>query len=207
MGGLRWGPLLAWSFLHGMEFTKENGYLEPHMNMHNYLQVADDALEGIRFMLPQLGVQPRPRPPAAPPTLITQKFARSPPDTNRALLQARFMDLDMFRRFVPLEGLQLFFECASIMEGKLSVETAAPLDVAAWFLDSEALGGDQEAICGAEHAPKPAVFMHISQEWFLIAESRFDYVIQADYLHCGELSLSLTFAPCRPTHPLAQSNV
>ena len=90
-GGLRWGPLLAWSWLHDIRFHTKNGYLEPLMLAGDYLRVADDALEGIRFMLPQFGVQPRPRPPGAPSTLITKKFLRTPKDANKALLQARFM--------------------------------------------------------------------------------------------------------------------
>ena len=194
-GGLRWGPLLAWSFLHGTEFPSKNGYLEPMMDHHQYMQVADDALEGIRFTLPQFGIKPRPRPPKAPSTLITKKFASSAREVNRALLQAHFMFLDMFHRFFKLDGLELFFESGRIMDRKLSVGSEPPREVAAWFLDAltddPEDGGDQEEIGGDEaETPMPAVFMHISQEWFLIAEARHDYVMQTDYLHCRELGRS-----------------
>lgn len=216
-GGLRWGPLLAWSFLHDCPFTTTNGYLEPMMSEAEYMQVADDALQGIRFCLPQFGIKPQPRAPNAPSTLIMKKFARSPKDTNRALLQARFMDLDMFNRFFKLDGLELFFNNDAIMRGALFVETAPQVDVADWFLDSAALGkgdeetgddrgdrrgdSDPEAIDGDRgDALEPAVFMHISQEWFIIAEAKYDYVLESDYLHC--LALSWLPPSCQTLPPV-----
>ena len=169
------------------------------MGTPQYLQVADDALAGIRFTLPQLGVKPRPQAPLAPATMITRHFARSPQETNRALLQAHFMQWDMFHRFFPLDGLELFFNNEELMQGQLSVSDAPPRRVSEWFLDpldADEISGDQEKI-----EVRPAVFMHISQEWFLIAETMHDFVLHEDYLHCRELSWP---APSFQTQPWAR---
>ena len=43
--------------------------------------------------------------------------------------------------------------------------------------------------------------MHISQQWHLVVEAKYDYIMQAEYLHCRELSWP---APCSQTPPSAQ---
>ena len=59
---IRWGPLLAYCFMHGMTFTTEQGSLEPELDEAQYLQVATDALAGMQLWLPRLGLQHLTRP-------------------------------------------------------------------------------------------------------------------------------------------------
>ena len=53
---VRWGPLLAFCYLHGCEFSSAQGYLEPYVETPLYMQLADDALKGIDHWLPRLGI-------------------------------------------------------------------------------------------------------------------------------------------------------
>lgn len=55
---MRWGPLLAFAYMQGCDFTSAKaGYLEPNMDERLYLQLADDAIDGLSQWLPRLGVQ------------------------------------------------------------------------------------------------------------------------------------------------------
>lgn len=47
--------------------------------------------------------------------MIMRQFSKSPMELNKELLQAHFMDLDMFNRFTRIPGLRLFFEDDRIM--------------------------------------------------------------------------------------------
>lgn len=54
---VRWGPLLAFCYMQGCEFTTAaGGYLAPDMEEPLYEQMADDALRGLSMWLPRLGV-------------------------------------------------------------------------------------------------------------------------------------------------------
>ena len=82
--------------------------------------------------------------------------------------------------------------------GKLSVETVAPARAEAWFMDraameaGEAPGDDGGSVEGAPM--RPMFWMHLSQEYFLAVETKYDYVLQISQLHC--LALSYLARPC-----------
>ena len=57
-GGVRWGPLLAYSWMHNCRYTQNpEGYIEPAIGTDTYKQLADDALAGIQLWLPRLGLE------------------------------------------------------------------------------------------------------------------------------------------------------
>ena len=63
-GGVRWGPLLAFAWMHNCRFAQNPaGYVEPTINAELYQQLASDALDGIQQWLPRLGLERVHRPP------------------------------------------------------------------------------------------------------------------------------------------------
>ena len=61
---VRWGPLLAYSYMQGCEFSIAPGlnYLQPNIDVPLYMRLGEDALEGMRMWLPRLGLQRVARP-------------------------------------------------------------------------------------------------------------------------------------------------
>lgn len=122
--------------------------MEPIIEPERYEQIATDALAGIRLALPLVGGRPPPRPVhvksqtlchtevgdndnlyiclgvhrdlGAPSNMISKKCTKSREQLNKELLQAHFMDLSMFDRFLSIEGLKLFFEDSSVMPASQS---------------------------------------------------------------------------------------